>query len=69
MWGNYEQKFQQLKTLYAYMFTHPGKKLNFMGNEIAMFREWDEAKEMDWFMPVSYTHLYILVDIDDDFIQ
>ena len=35
--GSYEQKFQQLKTLYTYMFAHPGKKLNFMGNEIALF--------------------------------
>lgn len=42
--GSYEQKFQQLKTLYAYMYTHPGKKLNFMGNELALFDEWDEAK-------------------------
>ena len=50
MWGNYEQKFAQAKNLYLYMFTHPGKKLNFMGNEIAMFREWDEKKELDWFM-------------------
>ena len=26
----------------------PGKKLNFMGNELAMFREWDERREPDW---------------------
>ncbi len=50
IWGTYEQKFSQLKTLYMYMFTHPGKKLNFMGNEIAHFREWDEQKENDWFL-------------------
>ena len=42
--GSYEQKFQQLKVLYTYMFTHPGKKLNFMGNEIATFDEWNEDK-------------------------
>lgn len=48
MWGTYEEKFAQLRTLYMYMFTHPGKKLNFMGNELAHFREWDETKENDW---------------------
>lgn len=48
LWGSYEQKFSQLRTLYLYMFTHPGKKLNFMGNELAHFREWDEEKECDW---------------------
>ncbi len=50
MWGTYEQKFAQVKNLYGYMFAHPGKKLNFMGNELAHFREWDEKKEMDWFL-------------------
>ncbi len=50
MWGTYEHKFPQCKTFYTYMFTHPGKKLNFMGNEIGQFREWDENKEVDWFM-------------------
>ena len=44
--GSYEQKFQQLKVLYTYMFTHPGKKLNFMGNEIALFDEWNEEKQI-----------------------
>ncbi len=46
--GEYEAKFSQAKALYMYMFTHPGKKLNFMGNEIGQFREWDETREQDW---------------------
>ncbi|MDD3422456.1 MAG: 1,4-alpha-glucan branching protein GlgB [Bacilli bacterium] len=50
MWGSYEDKFHQLRNLYVYMFTHPGKKLNFMGNEIAHFREFDETKPVDWFL-------------------
>ena len=50
MWGSYEQKFAQCKNLMIYMYTHPGKKLSFMGNEIATFREFDEDKELDWFL-------------------
>ncbi len=50
MWGSYEDKFSQARALYAYMFTHPGKKLNFMGNELGMLREWDEQKSCDWFL-------------------
>lgn len=48
MWGDYEDKFKQCRAFYMYMYTHPGKKLNFMGNEIAQFREWDEKREQDW---------------------
>lgn len=48
MWGDYDVKFPQCRALYMYMFTHPGKKLNFMGNEFAQFREWDENRCQDW---------------------
>ena len=48
MWGNYEQKFAQARNLYCYMMTHPGKKLNFMGNELGMLMEWTEKKSCDW---------------------
>ena len=46
--GQYEEKFPQARALYMYMFAHPGKKLNFMGNELGMLREWDEKRELDW---------------------
>ena len=48
MHGDYEEKFPQARALYCYMMAHPGKKLNFMGNEIGQFREWDESREQDW---------------------
>lgn len=48
MWGNYEQKFAQIRNLYTYQWAHPGKKLNFMGNELASFDEWNETKSLPW---------------------
>ena len=48
MWGDYQQKFMQLRNLYCYQWAHPGKKLNFMGNELATFDEWNETKSLPW---------------------
>ena len=48
LWGDYEQKFALLRNLYTYQFGHPGKKLNFMGNELASFDEWNENKSLPW---------------------
>ncbi|MCI7766449.1 MAG: 1,4-alpha-glucan branching protein GlgB [Oscillospiraceae bacterium] len=48
MWGDYDVKFPQARAFYMYMYSHPGKKLNFMGGEFAQFREWDESREQDW---------------------
>lgn len=48
MYGEYEMKFPQLRAFYMYMYVHPGKKLNFMGNELGQLREWDEGREQDW---------------------
>ncbi len=50
MFGDYDMKFPQARAFYLYMYVHPGKKLNFMGNEIAQFREWDENRQQDWFL-------------------
>ena len=48
MWGDYNQKFALVRNLYTYQFAHPGKKLNFMGNELASFDEWNENKSLPW---------------------
>ncbi|MBM7685644.1 1,4-alpha-glucan branching protein GlgB [Defluviitalea raffinosedens] len=46
--GDYWQKFANLRVAYGFMYGHPGKKLLFMGGEIAQFNEWSEAKSLDW---------------------
>ncbi|MCM1497724.1 MAG: 1,4-alpha-glucan branching protein GlgB [Clostridium sp.] len=48
MYGCYEDKFSQCRALFIYMISHPGKKLNFMGNEIGQFREWAEYRPQDF---------------------
>lgn len=50
LYGDYESKFAQVRNLYTYQFTHPGKKLNFMGNELASFDEWNENKSLPWIL-------------------
>ena len=66
MFGLYEGKFPQARALYLYMYTHPGKKLNFMGNELGQLREWDERREQDWFLtkyPLHDSFLHFIRDL------
>ena len=46
--GDDWQKFANLRLLYTYMFTHPGAKLLFMGNEFASTSEWNYSTELPW---------------------
>jgi 1,4-alpha-glucan branching enzyme len=46
--GDVWQRFANLRALYAYQYAHPGKKLLFMGGEFGQWREWSEARALDW---------------------
>jgi 1,4-alpha-glucan branching enzyme len=48
MAGDRWQKFANLRALYAYMWAHPGKKLLFMGGELAQEAEWSHERSLDW---------------------
>lgn len=48
--GDVWQRFANLRILYAYQWTHPGKKLLFMGGEFGQWREWNEATSLDWYL-------------------
>jgi 1,4-alpha-glucan branching enzyme len=49
MTGDNWQRFASLRAYYAFMWTHPGKKLIFMGCEFAQEREWNHDRGLDWF--------------------
>lgn len=46
--GDEWNRFANLRTLYSFMFAHPGSKLLFMGNELAQYEEWNQAGSLDW---------------------
>jgi 1,4-alpha-glucan branching enzyme len=54
--GDEWQKAATLRALYAYQYTHPGKKLLFMGNEFGQPREWTEELSLDWHLAGQPLH-------------
>src|SRR5215472_7845582 len=54
--GDRWQKLANLRALYAFMWAHPGKKLLFMGGELAQWREWDAETSLDWHLLEEREH-------------
>jgi len=50
MYGDYNQRFDLMRTFMMYMYAHPGKKLSFMGNEFAQYDEWNNDKGIDFML-------------------
>jgi 1,4-alpha-glucan branching enzyme len=46
--GDYWQQFANLRLMYGYQYTMPGKKLQFMGDEFGQWGEWNHEQELDW---------------------
>jgi 1,4-alpha-glucan branching enzyme len=63
--GDMWQQFANLRLLFAYQFAHPGKKLLFMGQEIAQRREWSEARSVDWHLLQYESHLGVQALVRD----
>ena len=55
--GDDWQRFANLRTLFSFMYTHPGTKLIFMGGEIAQPREWNHDSSLDWHLLENNNHL------------
>jgi 1,4-alpha-glucan branching enzyme len=63
--GDDWQKFANLRALYAYMFTTPGKKLVFMGSEFGQWREWSHERSLDWHLLDADGHRGLLDCLGD----
>ena len=61
--GKIEDRYGGLKTLYTYQFTHPGKKLLFMGQDFAQDREWTVFESIDWHLADEFGHRDIMLNI------
>ncbi|MGE0790545.1 MAG: 1,4-alpha-glucan branching protein GlgB [Sandaracinaceae bacterium] len=63
--GDRWQKFANLRLLFAYMFSQPGKKLVFMGGEFAQWREWSHDGSLDWHLLEDDAHAGIMRLVGD----
>ena len=63
--GDEWQRFANLRLLYSYMFTHPGTKLLFMGDEIGQTSEWSIAKGVVWWLTEHHFHKGVQLLIQD----
>jgi len=63
--GDDWQKFANLRLLFSYMFSQPGKKLLFMGGESGQWREWDHESSLDWHLLEYQPHLGIQKLVQD----
>ncbi len=54
--GDDWQKFANLRLLLGFMYTHPGKKLLFMGSEFGQGREWTHEESLDWYLLEYFPH-------------
>ncbi|WP_183148092.1 1,4-alpha-glucan branching protein GlgB [Chryseobacterium nematophagum] len=65
MVGDEWQKFANIRVLYVYMYTHPGAKLLFMGNEFGQTSEWDFTRSLDWDLVKYPVHKGLQVLVKD----
>ena len=63
--GDLWQKFANLRSLYGYMYGHPGKKLLYMGCEFAQWREWSHDNSLDWHLLDWHPHQGVLRLVSD----
>ncbi len=63
--GDRWQKFAHLRAYFGFMWTHPGKKLLFMGGEFAQEREWNHDQSLDWHLLDDHLHRGVQVLVRD----
>ena len=65
MWGDEWQKAANLRSLFALMYAHPGRKLLFMGSELGQLNEWNHDAELDWHLLQNGLHAGIQALVRD----